>query len=101
MNIEELKIEEQALAKRLNENREMQRTINTAEFVKKWGVDIGDTVEWTEGSGKRSGVISRIESWSTTPSYFHAFLFNADGKLGKREVRIYGNSLKLIKKNNL
>ena len=98
MTLKELEQEEQSLLNMLSENREKQKELHRIEFVKKFGIDIGDTVEWTEGQSLKTGVISKIEYGGVRPYFFHAYLLNADGKVGKREVRIWSSFLHRIKK---
>ena len=97
MNLEQLKQEEENLLNLLSENRSKQKELNRIEYVKKWGVDIGDTVEWLDGKTIRTGVISKIEYSGVNPNYYWASLFNSDGKVGKREMRIWSWNLKEIK----
>lgn len=97
MNLQELGIQEQELRNLLAENHNKQKELRVQEFIKKHGINIGDTVEWEDLYIKK-GVISKIEFSGNTPRYYHAYLFNADGKVGKREVRIWNNDLKTIKK---
>lgn len=89
MNLEALRQEEQQLMDLLTENRNKQREINKAAFIQKHGVDIGDLVEWHSSKGAKRGVISKIEFSGLNPSYYYAFIVNADGKVCKREVRIW------------
>lgn len=101
MNLEALRQEEQQLMDLLTENRNKQREINKAAFVQKHGADIGDLVEWHSSKGARRGIISKIEFSNLNPSYYHAFIANANGKFGKREVRIWSfemDQFQVIKK---
>lgn len=97
MNLEQLKQEEEILLNLLSENRSNQKELNRIEYVKQWGVDIGDTVEWLDGKITRTGVISKIEYSGVKPNYYWALLFNSNGKVGKREMRIWSWNLKEIK----
>ena len=97
MNLDQLKQEEEKLLNLISENRSKQKELNRIEFVKKWGIDIGDTVEWVDGKTIRTGVISKIEYSGVNPYYYWALLFNSDGKLGKREIRLWSWNLDGIK----
>ena len=101
MNLEQLKQQEKELTDLLSENRSKQRELNKIAFIQKHGVNVGDTVEWMDGNTPRKGVISEIEFSGTTPNYYKAQLFNSDGKIGKRDMRIWSfslNSIKLVAK---
>jgi hypothetical protein len=103
MTIEQLEKEEKELSKLLNANREKQRELNKNIFISKLGIDVGDTVEWMDGSTLRNGMISEIEFSGVKPTYYKAVLFNSNGKIGKRDVRIWSysiGSLKLVAKSN-
>ena len=95
--IEQLLIEEQELLNKLHKNREKQREIYTAEFLKEHGIKIGDTIEFEEGRHIVTGVVNRLEYSGTKPNYVMALTFKSDGNVGKREVRCYWSSLKTIK----
>ena len=97
MNLEQLKQQEKELTDLLSENRDKQRELNKIDFIQKHGVDVGDTIEWIDGNTPRKGIISEIEFRGTTPNYYKAQLFNSDGKIGKRETRIWSFSFKSIK----
>lgn len=102
MNIEQLKQQEKELQDLLSENRNKQRELNRIAFIKKCGVDVGDVIEWIDGRTPRKGVIKDVEFNGVTPSYFIASLFNSDGNVGKREMRIWSfsfDSIKLITKS--
>lgn len=73
----------------LAENRKKQIELNKIYFIQKHGVKIGDIVEWIDGEKLCKGIISEIEFSGTTPTYYKAILFNSDGKIGKKEIRIY------------
>jgi hypothetical protein len=103
MNIEQLKQEENKLVDLLTENRNKQRELNKIAFIEKYGVNIGDTIEWMDGRTPRKGVVTEIEFSGVDANYYKALLFNADGKIGKRESRIWYssfNSIKLIETKN-
>ena len=103
MEIDKLRQEEQDLLTLLSKNRQRQKELNKVDFVKKYGFDIGDPVEWMDGRTKREGVISRIEFSGVMPSYYHVNLYNSDWKVGKREMRIWSysvSSMKPIKKES-
>ena len=103
MNLEQLKQQEKELTDLLIENRVKQRELNTIAFIQKNGFDVGDIVEWIDGKNQKKGIISEIECTGTIPYYYKAQLFNSDGKVGKRESRIWSyslNSIKLIGKSH-
>ena len=103
MNLEQLKQQEKELTDLLIENRVKQRELNTIAFIQKNGFDVGDIVEWMDGKNQKKGIISEIECSGTMPNHYKAKLFNSDGNVGKREVRIwsyYLNSIKLIGKSH-
>lgn len=97
MNLEQLKQQEKELTNLLSENRSKQRELSKIAFIQKHGFDVGDAVEWMDGKTPRKGVISEIEFSGTTPNCYKAKLFNSDGKIGKREMRIWSFSFKSIK----
>ena len=103
MDLEQLKQQEKELTELLSENRNKQKELNKIAFIQKHGIDVGDTVEWMDGNTPRNGVISEIGFIGTTPNYCNAKLFNSDGKVGKREIRIWSfsfNSIKLVAKSS-
>ena len=103
MELEQLKQQEKELTELLSENRNKQKELNKIAFIQKHGIDVGDTVEWMDGNTPRNGVISEIEFSGTTPNYYKAKLFNSDGKVGKRDMRIWSfsfNSIKLVAKSS-
>jgi hypothetical protein len=97
MTIEQLQQEEKELRILLSENRNRQRELNKNAFIQKYGIDIGDTVEWIDGNTPRKGVVSEIEFSGVNPNCYKALLFNSDGKVGKRDVRIWSFSFKSLK----
>ena len=97
MTIEQLKQQEKELNELLSENRSKQRELNKIVFIEKHGIDIGDTVEWMDYKTPRKGIIEEIEFSGVNPNYYKAILFNADGKLGKRDMRIWTSSIKSLK----
>lgn len=102
MNIKELKEEEESLVNLLTANRDKQRKINIAAFVAKYGANIGDTVEYTQGKTLR-GVVSNIKCIGVTANYYLVKLLNSNGKMGKIEKTIWYSSLpslKIINKAN-
>lgn len=102
MTIEQLKQQEKELNNLLSENRSKQRDLNKIAFVEKHGIDVGDTVEWINGSTPQKGIISKIEFSGVNANYYKAVLFNADGKVGKRKIRMLSyliKSLKLVAKS--
>ena len=101
MNIVQLKEEEQKLRALLSENLEKQKEINASELVEKYGINIGDTVEFIEWGKQKTGIVKRIEFYDTTPYGYIVGLFNSDGKLGKKESQIskyHTDLIKVIKK---
>jgi len=96
--LDELKEEEKIILKSLLDNRESQKLLLTEEFSKKHGINIGDNVEWMDGRKLKRGVVSKIEYSGHKPNYFWAALFNADGKVGAREMRIWNFQFDSIKK---
>ena len=97
MNLEQLKQQEKELQDLLSENRNKQRELNKLSFIEKHGINIGDTVEWMDGNTPRKGVIKYIEFNGVKPNYYIANLFNSDGKVGKRDVRIWSYSYTTLK----
>ena len=97
MNIDELKKQESELMQMLDANRASQRLLNTVEFIKKHGFNIGDRVEWMDGKIKRVGVISGVEFMGQTVYYYNALLVNSDGNVGKRVMRLWPRSFETIK----
>lgn len=97
MTIEQLKEEETELTDRLSENRNKQRELYKIDFVEKYGADVGDTIEWMDGKTLKRGVVHNIKFSGVKPSLYEAFLFNADGAVGKRSNRIWFYSLETIK----
>lgn len=97
MDLEQLKQQEKELTELLSENRDKQRELNKIAFIQKHGVDVGDTIEWMDGNTPRKGVVLDIEFSGVTAAYYRALLFNSDGKVGKKEIRIWSFSLKSIK----
>jgi hypothetical protein len=96
--LEKLKQEEQELEEKLSANQNRQKEIFKAEFVKKYGVDVGDEVEWEFGRKSMRGVIAAISCDYHQP-YYHANLFIGKGTLGKRAPRIWNpETIQLIKK---
>ena len=97
MTIEQLKQEEIKLNDLLSANRSKQRKLNKISFIQKHGFNVGDAVEWMDCNTLRKGIISGIYFYGVNPTYYNATLFNADGKLGKRNVRIWDYWIKSIK----
>jgi len=103
MNLEQLKQQEKELQYLLSENRNKQRELNKLAFIEKHGISIGDTVEWMDGRTPRKAVIKEVEFSGVNANYYIASLFNSDGKVGKREMRIWSfsfDTLKLIAKSS-
>jgi hypothetical protein len=97
MTIKQLQKEEKELSRLLSENRNQQRELNKNAFIQKYGIDIGDTVEWIDGNTPRKGIVSEIQFSGVKPNSYRALLFNADGKVGKRDMRIWSFSFKSLK----
>lgn len=97
MAIEKLKQEEKELNDLLSVNRSKQRELNKISFIQEHGFNVGDAVEWIDGNTLRKGVINGIDFYGVNPTYYNATLFNADGKLGKKNVRIWDYWIKSIK----
>lgn len=97
MNIQELIKEEQDLRNRLLKNIENQKELNLFDFVKKHGVNIGDTIEFHNGRMKVKAVISSIEFSGCFPSYYRANLFNTNGTISKKDTRIWNSEVASIK----
>lgn len=100
--MEQLLQQEIELRKLLSENLTNQRELNKIAFIEKYGFVVGDIVKWRNGKESVKGVISEIEFFGVNPTYYKALLFNSNGKVGKREVRIWSfefNSMKLIEKS--
>ena len=104
MTIEQLQAEEKELLKLIHINQQKQRELNQLKFIEKYGVNIGDTVEYSSkmnGQIDKKGVISGIEFTNTTPYFYLVNLFNANGKLSERSTRIWSfcfDSIKVINK---
>lgn len=102
MNLEQLKQQEKELMVSLSENRNKQRELNEIAFLQKYGIDIGDTVEWTDIGILKRGVISEVKFVNREPMYLKVKLLNTDGTVGKRYAIIWSdclNTLKIIAKN--
>ena len=65
--------------------------------MKKHGINIGDTIEFMDGTKKIIGLFHRIEFSQSNPIYAWVRVFNNDGKPGKREQRVWNSSLETIK----
>lgn len=96
MTLQELKQEQAKLKELLSDNAKKQNAIIAKDFSEKWGYNVGDTIEWIDGRKSYIGVIIRIE---VAYSYAHyvANVFTKSGEVGKREARIWANSLETIK----
>lgn len=97
MTKQELELQEKELLKLLGENRDAQRDISKNEFVQKHGFYIGDTVEFVDGKKIFRGVISSIDFSGVVAQMYIATLLNSDGKLGKRNTRIWYSAMPTIK----
>lgn len=91
--LELLKQQEAELLKQLADNRDKQRKIKLAEIEKKFGISVGDVIEY---DGKK-GIVSRIKADRTFPVYY--LPFKKDGKPASQEVCCYSlEKIKLIEK---
>lgn len=95
MTLEQLIKQEKELVARLSENRAMQRELNMRTFVReineKYGLSIGEEVEWKMGDKVMRGILSNIVLDSSGRlSYYVVRLFNSDGRVGKRTTKICG-----------
>lgn len=91
--LEVLKQKEAELLKQLADNMEKQRKIKLAEIENKFGISVGDTIEY---NGKK-GIVSRIDADSALPFYY--LPFKKDGKPSSREGLCFGlDKIKLIEK---
>ena len=90
--LEVLKQQEAELLDKLADNRDKQRKIQLAEIENKFGISVGDTIEY---NGKK-GIVSRIEAHGTFSCYYRPF--KKDGKPSVREVWCYAAQVKLIEK---
>lgn len=97
MELKELEQEEKRLMELLDANRKSQRVIHTQIFLSKYGINIGDTVEFEDGREKVVGVLDRLEYSGVLVNYPMIRLFNSDGKLGKREKRCWWSSFETLK----
>lgn len=103
MNIEILKIEEIELLKSLDDNRAKQRQINKSDFIEKHKIDIGDTVEFKDGSKLKTGVISDILFSGVRADKYEVTLIKPDGKLGFKKAKIWSfmmPTISLIRKKS-
>ncbi len=98
MRLEELKKQEAELLRELDANRAEQRKINTSQWCKDYGVNIGDAVEFVDGKNTISGQLSRFEYSGTTVKSAMVSEFNKSGEVGKREKRLWFYSLSSLRK---
>ncbi len=103
MTLEQLQKQEQELEQLLSENRAKQREIHTKAFVEKYGVDVGDLVEWVDAFGTiRRGVIIGPEYAGVDFLTVVTNLLNNNGEVSGSQLRIWKNefhTIKVIKKN--
>ena len=97
MNLQELEEEEKRLSELLSDNRQKQREINTDIFLSKYGVKIGDIIEFKDGKETITGMLHRIEYNGTKVYYPYVMQLNSDGKAGKREKRCWWSGFETIK----
>jgi len=90
--------EEATILDSLSTNRAEQRDIRTEIFLEKYGIKIGDAIEFNEGKETIRGVITSLEYNGVKPVYVVVNQFNSDGKVVKREKRCWYSSLGTIKK---
>ena len=100
MTLEQLEQQEIELNNLLSENRGKQKELNAIAFIEKHGFNIGDKVEFSSGKNKKTGVISRLEFFGVRTAYYIINLFNSDGRIGKREQRIWNSELSTLKHIN-
>lgn len=86
MGLELLELEEKDLRERLSVNLSAQREIKTEKFLKKYGIQIGDIIEFMDGRTKKTGVFNRIIYNLTEPVNIVIRLLKKDGTEGKMEV---------------
>ena len=98
MNITELKRQEASLKLELEENHRLQRELSGAEFIKKYGFEIGDKVEWIDGGKTKSGIIDGIDFNLCVASFYFIRIINSDGKPGNRVTRAWPWMLITMKK---
>lgn len=88
MTLEQLKEEEKKLKKLLSINHEKQKEINTDEFVKKHGANIGDVIQWEESKNIKIAKIIGIDYTGCNPYSYVVSFFNKDGSLSKNKNRL-------------
>lgn len=93
MDINELKKQEEELKILLAENIQKQRELNSVEFCKENGINVGDIVEWESHGKKIKGIVSGFDYSGKSPWCYLVTLFNENGVLGKRERRLWGDDL--------
>lgn len=88
MNLPKLKTQEEEILKQLEENRAKQKKINTAAFLKKYGVEIGNLVKFTAGNGTTSeGVLHSLWYDDITPVAPIIVQYKANGTIGKKPIK--------------
>ena len=90
--LEVLKQQEAELLNQLADNRAKQKKIKVAEIENKFGISVGDVIEY---NGK-NGIVSHIDADSANPFYY--LPIKKDGKPSSREVWCYPAQIKLIEK---
>lgn len=100
MNLQELVQQESELLSQLKENRAKQEELSSLIFTERYGINIGDTVEWEEGSVVKNGIISGIEFSCHKAIRYRAKPFNKNGEVNKRETIIWSfpDTIRLVSK---
>ncbi len=98
--LEMLHLEESDLQQRLLTVHKEIRNLNTEEFLEKYNLGFGDIVEFTSGRERVKGQFFKIKYNSYEVWTIMVYLFNSDGKVGKRTQRVwmYNADLKVIEK---
>ncbi len=88
MKITELEKEERELRIRLDANVKQQKELRKEQFLASLEVKLLDKVQFIDGMKYKKGVFTRVDCTYSTP-YCMVTLFNSNGKLGKRVMRVY------------
>lgn len=87
MSLDELKEDEARIRKELAENIRQQNLLKEILLIEKYGINVGDTVQYQDGKKVVKGVISKVKT-SYSLAYYFVGLFNSNGQVGKRETQI-------------